>query len=85
MTTTPMVVVGDCARCGRAVAYDWWGRLSHLRKASPNMDVTCRAASYDPNRGWDLSLPAQWTASLSARGGASRKGRGLTEEYGWYR
>lgn len=56
-----------CPRYGRALATDWRSRLTHVSAQDGATDVGCRAASFTPNKGWDLAIPRAWKATRSRR------------------
>ena len=53
----------DCARCGRPIFEALPGQWYHYPAGDGMVNVGCRAASYQPDVGWNESLDRRWRAT----------------------
>ena len=56
---------GICGKCGKRVLTSSSNFVTHVDEAGYVTNRGCRAASFDPDSGWDDRLPRTWTATWS--------------------
>lgn len=55
------IVDETCSRCGRQIIVSSNGYVTHV-SADGGLNRGCRAASFQPDHGWDDNIPPSWYA-----------------------